>query len=157
MARYKVNSLSFKFWRIFGKCFSFYEKFFWKNALLVTLTRPEKLEKKKLFDFGYFLKWRYSLKFFWNVREIVFIFDFTISVFILVFYQHIFFSPWILTQVLNSIHRSPAPGLSNWLERSIYTFFFLNLIFKSYISTSRLYIFLCMESIYCEVETSCQL
>ena len=47
MARYKVNSLSFKFWRIFGKCFSFMiEIFFWKNALLVTLAaRTEKLEK----------------------------------------------------------------------------------------------------------------
>ena len=157
MARYKVNSLSFKFWRIFGKCFSFYEKFFWKNALLVTLTRPEKLEKKKLFDFGYFLKWRYSLKFFWNVREIVFIFDFTISVFILVFYQHIFFSPWILTQVVKLHPQKPGAGpIKLAREKHIYLFF-LNLIFKSYISTSRLYIFLCMESIYCEVETSCQL
>ena len=93
MARYKVNSLSFKFWRIFGKCFSFYEKFFWKNALLVTLTRPEKLKKNfhLILDIFNFLKWRYSLKFF-EMFVKLFLFDFTSSVFILLFYQHIFFS-----------------------------------------------------------------
>ena len=126
MARYKVNSLSFKFWRIFGKCFSFYEKFFWKNALLVTLTRPEKLKKSFIWFWIFSIFWNEGIA--WSFFEMfvkLFLFDFTISVFILVFYQHIFFSPWILTQVLNSIHRSPAPGLSNWLERSIYTFFFL--------------------------------
>ena len=101
MARYKVNSLSFKFWRIFGKCFSFYEKFFWKNALLVALTRLEKLKKKFIWFWIFSIFWNEGVA--WSFFEMfvkLFLFDFTSSVFILVFYQHIFFSPWILTQVV---------------------------------------------------------
>ena len=104
----------------------------------------EARKMKKIFylilDIFNFLKWRYSLKFFWNVREIVFIFDFTISVFILVFYQHIFFSPWILTQVVKLHPQKPGAGPIKLARKKHIYLFFLNLIFKSYISTSRLYL-----------------